>query len=120
MTVKERYKAQLALVCGFALLYLVFKISFFMFIAISASFIFLFIPFLGNLLLKAWFKFAEILGWVNSRILLSVVFILFVVPLAFVKRIFGGNNPMKAVKQNASFFAERNHKYVPEDLKNLW
>ncbi|MGZ3903120.1 MAG: SxtJ family membrane protein [Bacteroidia bacterium] len=119
MTAKEKYKAQLVLVCGFALFYFVFKLSFFLFIAIAVSFISLFIPVLGDLILKAWFKLAEILGWINSRILLSVVFILFVAPFAMIKRIFG-NSSMKSDKQNTSYFSERNHKYIPEDLKNLW
>ncbi|MGZ3861821.1 MAG: SxtJ family membrane protein [Bacteroidia bacterium] len=120
MTAKEKYKAQLVLVCGFALLYWVFKLKVFLFIAIAVTFISLFIPVLGDLILKVWFKLAEILARINSRILLSVVFILFVAPIAILKRLFSGNSPVKLDKQSASFYTERNHKYTSEDLKNLW
>lgn len=35
----------------------------------------------------AWMKFAEVLGYVNSRILLSVVYVLLIVPMGLLMRI---------------------------------
>jgi hypothetical protein len=37
----------------------------------------------------AWMRFAAALGWVNSRILLSVMFFLLVTPFGWLKRRFG-------------------------------
>ena len=67
-----------------------------------------------------WMKFAQGLGWVNSRILLSVVYYLFLLPLALVRRIFQKESNWKLNKDKASFFVERNHTYTKEDLVNPW
>ena len=37
----------------------------------------------------AWMKFAFVLGWVNSRILLSIIFFVFFTPMALIQRVFG-------------------------------
>jgi hypothetical protein len=42
---------------------------------------------------KVWMKFAHILGWINTRILLGVVFFAVVSPMGLVLRLFG-NDPM--------------------------
>lgn len=42
---------------------------------------------------KVWMKFAEALGWVNTRIILGVVFFLMFFPLGMIMRIF--NDPMR-------------------------
>jgi hypothetical protein len=42
---------------------------------------------------KVWMKFAEALGWVNTRIILSVVFYVIFVPLGIIMRMF--NDPMR-------------------------
>jgi preprotein translocase subunit SecY len=42
---------------------------------------------------KVWMTFAEALGWVNTRIILSVIFFLVFFPIGMVMRIF--NDPMR-------------------------
>jgi hypothetical protein len=42
---------------------------------------------------KIWMRFAEALGWVNTRIILGVVFYLMFVPIGLVMRLF--NDPMR-------------------------
>jgi hypothetical protein len=41
-----------------------------------------------------WMKFAHVLGYINTRILLGVVYFVVVVPLGFLKRTFGGEDAM--------------------------
>jgi Saxitoxin biosynthesis operon protein SxtJ len=43
---------------------------------------------------RAWMMIGETLGWVNSRIILSVVYYLLIVPIGAVRRL-GGTDPMK-------------------------
>lgn len=42
---------------------------------------------------KVWMRFADILGWVNTRIILSVIFFLLFFPVGLIMRIF--NDPMR-------------------------
>ena len=43
----------------------------------------------GKLLFKGWMAFANALGWVNTRILLVLVFFVVITPVAVVMRLFG-------------------------------
>ena len=46
---------------------------------------------------KAWMKVGHILGWVNSRIILGLVFLIVLQPIALIMRIFG-HDPLKTKK----------------------
>ena len=68
-----------------------------------------------------WMKLAEGLGFISSRILLTVVYVLVVLPVAFfAKR--SGKLSIKLGKggRGASGFKDRNHVFVKEDLENPW
>ena len=43
---------------------------------------------------KLWMKLGHILGWINSRLILGVIFIIVLMPIAFFMRIFG-YDPLK-------------------------
>ncbi|MDR2438149.1 MAG: hypothetical protein LBE12_02105 [Planctomycetaceae bacterium] len=82
-----------------------------------------------------WFGLAEILGTVVSRIVLTLVFVLLVIPVGLL-RYYAGSDPMrlKEWKQSPSLpkcqkedeeagwghsvFVERNHLYTSQDLVN--
>jgi len=46
-----------------------------------------------GLVYKAWMRFAEALGWVNTRIILTIMFYLIFFPVGMIMRIFG--DPMR-------------------------
>ena len=45
----------------------------------------------------AWMKLGHILGWLNSRIILGLVFLIVLQPIALIMRIFG-HDPLKTKK----------------------
>jgi multisubunit Na+/H+ antiporter MnhG subunit len=73
-----------------------------------------------------WFGLAEILGFIVSRIVLTIVFAALVVPVGFVRILLGQDTlQLKKWKQNRSknniddsVFVVRNHKYSADDLVN--
>ncbi|MDW3194056.1 MAG: SxtJ family membrane protein [Cytophagales bacterium] len=73
-----------------------------------------------TLIVKGWFGLAKVLGYINSRILLTVVYVLILMPLAFLSRMFGNNSVQLKKKNGESYFETRNHKYVKADLENPW
>jgi hypothetical protein len=121
-TTEDKIKAQLVMVTGFLVLSFVFSKyqSYFIYASTGLGIIFVAFPFLGNLIVKLWFKLAEILGWINSRIILSFIFFAFLSPLAFFFRL-ATKNPLTLKKTTEkSVFTERNHKYTAADLENIW
>lgn len=82
----------------------------------------LFSVYLTSKISWAWLKLGELMGSVTGKIILSLVFFVFLVPIALASRIFSnGRKILQLQKSNQpSYFFTRNHKYEAKDLKNVW
>ena len=60
---------------------------------------------------KAWMKLGNALGWINSRLILGLVFILVLQPIALIMKIFG-YDPLRRKKSHEKSYREnrKNHK----------
>jgi hypothetical protein len=63
----------------------------------------LFIPSLARIFHRAWMKFSFALGYVNSRIILTVIFFLVFVPYKLLSRLFG-RDPLQLRRKNAASY----------------
>lgn len=66
-----------------------------------------------------WFKLSSVLGEINSRIILALMYFLVITPYTLVLRLFKRNDVLKK-KQYNSLFEERNKLYSKKDLENPW
>jgi len=66
-----------------------------------------------------WFGLANMLGTIVSKILLSVVFFIVVLPIALLRRLFGKDTLLlkKFKKSNESVMKTRNQTFVAADLE---
>lgn len=125
MDAAKKREAQLVIVTGFAILSVILEArgwayaKYLLMAAIAVGILSIASDTVGTLIVKGWFKLAEILGWINSRILLSIIFFLFLVPMALISRLFGKGS-MQLKKKEGSLYTERNHKFTKEDLENIW
>ena len=67
---------------------------------------------------KFWMKLGLTLGWVNSRIILSLVYMIVLLPLAFVMRLIG-YDPLRT-KQNLEKTYRENQKDHQTDLNRIF
>lgn len=119
MTQQDR-TSQLVIVTGFMALSYLFNIPVLGQLALVLGFIFLISDFLSKGILWLWWKLAHILGWINTRILLSVVFYVILLPMAMLSRIFT-RDPLKIKwRKHDSTFVIRDHLYSRSDLENPW
>jgi hypothetical protein len=67
-----------------------------------------------------WFGMATFLGTIMSKVLLTVVYILFVVPMGLIRRLLGKDSLQlkKFKKDGSSVFRERNHLFQSTDIEN--
>ena len=119
MTSIDKLKAQLVIVTGLILMYFIFHSVYWLYAAAGIGVIVLMFPYAGDLIVKGWFKISEILGWINSRVLLSLIFYVFLVPVAFFTRFFS-KNPLSLKNTQPTLYETRDHKYVKRDLENTW
>ena len=69
----------------------------------------------------AWLKVGEMMGAVMSKVILSLVFFLFLFPIALLSRLFSKSNSLQLKKTSStSYYFTRNHKYEAKDLENVW
>jgi hypothetical protein len=66
-----------------------------------------------------WMKLAEVMGLITGKILLTLIFILMVIPLSFFAKKRGKLN-IRMKPGGASYFKELNHIYTQKDLENPW
>lgn len=66
-----------------------------------------------------WMKLSEGLGWVSGKVILTVMYFLVLVPLAFFARRLGKIG-LRLKPGAGSYFKDRDHGYVKEDLVNPW
>ena len=67
---------------------------------------------------RAWMKLGHILGWLNSRIILGLVFLIVLQPIALIMRIFG-HDPLKTKKLAQNSYREIKTNYKV-DLKKIF
>ena len=78
-----------------------------------------FIPALADKIHWAWMKLAHAMGWVMSKVILTIVFFVFLFPMAMAKKFFGKPSVQMKAGGN-SYYKERNFVYTKESLENVW
>ena len=77
-------------------------------------------PALFKLPARLWFGLAELMGTISSKVLLSLIFAVTLIPIAGVRKITGAD-PMKRglwKKGRASVFLKRDHSFSASDLEH--
>lgn len=70
---------------------------------------------------NSWLAFSHFIGNINSKIILTIIFYLFLTPMALMFRLFN-RNPLnlKEDKCNKSYFHDRNYNFSKEDFEKIW
>ncbi len=70
----------------------------------------------------AWMKLGEAMGFVMSKVILSLLFFGFLLPLAMLARFFNRGKDALQLKKTtgSSYYIERKHTYTAKDLENTW
>jgi O-antigen ligase len=85
-----------------------------LYIALALGAIAVLIPALSRKIHDVW-----MIGLVMNKVILSVVFFVFLVPVAFLSRLFR-KNPFRNKKDTTSYFSDRNFTYNKKSLEQLW
>ncbi len=111
----------LAIVVGLVAFSLFFRLELLAQIAFGLGLMALLSDAFAQLVAKVWLKLAEILGRVNGYILLTIIFFLFLTPIALLMRLIQKADNLKLKRQmKDSIYETRNHTYQAKDLSNIW
>ena len=122
LTREKNLEAVLTISVGLLVLYWIFGNVNLLITTTAVGLAALFSPFLARKIAWLWYKLAEILGRINSVIILTILFFLFLTPLAWLSKLFKKDEfrLRKKTDPDASYFVERNHTFSKKDLENLW
>jgi hypothetical protein len=79
----------------------------------------IFIKPLGRLIAWGWYKLADLLNFVMSKVIMAVVFTFILVPVAMLYRL-TKNDKLSLKRSSKSKWISREHTYEADDLKNIW
>jgi hypothetical protein len=113
-------KTILVIVTGLLALSLFLKVPALAFVSVGIGGISILFPYMAKGVEWLWFKLAFVLGWINTRILLSVVYFIFLLPISLVSRLFVKDPLQLKRKTSASIYTSRTHTYKKTDLENIW
>jgi hypothetical protein len=74
---------------------------------------------IANWIDTVWINSMKAVGYLNTHLLLGLIFFLILTPLSFIYRLFT-KDIMHKTNNNSSMFHQRNHMYEMDDLKNPW
>ena len=93
----------------------------FAYIALIISMLAAISPRLAQGMHTAWMALARVLGWINSRILLTVLFFVILTPIALLARWRGANSlQLRRKPGQDSWFVSREHQYDKTDMEQIW
>ena len=119
MNKTKTLETSLVLTTGFLVVFLITEIQWFIYLSITFGLIGIFIKPLAKYIAIAWFKLADILNFFIPKIVMGILFLLVLVPISLIYRIFNKDKLQlkRSVKSN---WIERNQNYKSEHLKNIW
>ncbi len=104
---------------GFLLLFVFNGQKLFLYIALGSGLTGILVKPLARIIAVGWYKLGDLLGFVVSKVILTVIFFLFLAPIAFLHNIFN-KDILRLKNTNKSFWSDRKHDYSSDDLRNIW
>jgi hypothetical protein len=116
----NNYKSTLTIVIGFTLLSNYFANKQLLIFAIAIGIISILSEKANDKIILAWNKLAEVLGLIMPNVLLTLVFYLFLTPLALINRINNKKNPLQLKNDANSTFISQRKQFSPKSLEKIW
>ena len=116
----NNYKSTLTIVIGFILLSNYFNYKPLLIFGIVIGLIAIFSDKVNDKIIWTWNKLTEILALIMPNILLSIVFFLFLTPLAWLNRIDKKKNPLQLRNNSDSIFITKRKEFTKISLEKIW
>lgn len=121
MKEQEKYKVIVTLVAGLLVIKYIFELEALVYVSFAIILASAVSSWMAEKIAWAWMKFAEVIGYVMQRVILSAIFYILLSPIAFFYRIFNEDPlQLKKMEDSDSYYETRNHDYTPRDLAKPW
>lgn len=117
----NQYEILLTISTGLVVIYLMTHNKYIIYGVVCINILTLLIKPIANLIAIGWMKLSNVMSIAGSWLFLSVIYYIFLTPIAVIYRLIKGDIlKKKRSSHKKSMFVERNYEYVAEDLKHTW
>ena len=112
-------ETSLVLTTGFLILYLITGGKWLLYLALTTGITGIFIKPVANWIAIGWFKLADILNYLMSRIILGTLFFILLWPVSLLYRL-SNKDKLRLKRSGNSTWIKRDHTYSSNDLGKIW
>lgn len=117
---EKKYETILAIVLGLLVISLFTNAKALVIASAILAFVGLMIPMVSGWITWLWLKISHVMGWVMSKVIMSIVFYLVLFPISVLAKL-SKKDQLKLKKSNEpTYYTTRNYQYSPEELENPW
>ena len=113
-------KTVLVITVGFLVVHFLLKLQWPLYVSLIIGIMGVFSTTIARKIDWLWMKLTWVLSLIIPNILLSMVFYLFLTPIALMSRLFGEKDPLRLKNNKDSVFKEYNKKFKPESFEKTW
>ena len=113
-------KTVLIITLGFGILFLLTKVDWMLYVALSVGLLGAISTFLAEKIDWIWTKTGWILGKIVPNIIMTFIFYVVLTPTAFLSRLFGKSDPMDLKNKAVSLFKTKGTTYNKESFEKPW
>lgn len=113
-------KTMLTISIGFLVVFIITKVNWVLLVSLIVGLIGMFSTFLSKHIEFLWNKLAWLLGFIVPNILLSIIFYLFLFPIALLSKIFGKKDPFVLKNKTESVFVITNKSFDKKSFEQPW
>jgi uncharacterized membrane protein len=117
---EKNYETILAILLGLLVIYLFTGVRILITIGAVLALTGLLSQTIAGWITWGWLKLSHVMGFIMSKILLAVVFFVILFPISLLARLTRKDELMKKKTTGSTYYSERQHQYVAEDLTNPW
>ena len=104
---------------GFLAMYLIFGWDWAVYVSLGVGVLGIMSGWISRKIEWAWMQLAKVLGYIMPNILLSIVFFLFLFPIALLQRIFK-KDPLMLRNRDQTYFIEVNKEMGKAEFEKIW
>ena len=113
-------KTVLTISVGFAVIFLITKIKWFLYISLGIGIAGALSDFLAQKIEWLWFGLSKVLSMIVPNIILSVIFYVFLFPVSVLQKVFGKSDPLMLKRNSTSYFKDTTNHADKASFEKPW
>lgn len=113
------YESILVICIGFLVLFYFYEFNWCLYTSLIVGILSIISSFVADKIHLFWNKLSSVLGYIMPKVILTLIYFIFLTPVALIYRIKNKDN-LQLKNNKKSMFNDRNHSYTNKDFETTW